>query len=656
DAAEYDEDDHDVARVRVVDLALYKQVDTSMSIFPEMFGSQVKFDIIVVNQGNVPSDSVVIEDYLPEGYGFDWMDANNVAEGWGSDLTITQEGRLEFGESDTVCLYTTLENVIVPMEASWWNYAEITEVYDTTGVEIGGDDMDSEPGSDSEEERSVSLESEGDDDISSTGREDVGSEDDHDVAGVRFLDLALYKQVDSIETTFPVAYGDLIKFDLIAVSQEGVTVDSIRVRDYIPEGYTFDPNIPENAALNWQTDTTAVITGPFAVGDTMHTSIYLTLEQISVPTDRSWVNYSEIANAWMGGMDIAGMDIDSRPDSDSPEERAIYPGLTGDDDIESITRDGIGSEDDHDPAHVEVFDLALRKTTNATVGKVGDDITFTIDIYNQGSIAATNIEISDYINAGYSFNGFLNPGWQNTNNTVTTVLEDTLYAGENTSVQLVLTVTNEYDPEAMINRAEVSMAMDTSGMEREDIDGMFDQDQFNDAGGLSESPADDYVDGDGTGNINDGDAQGDEDNADPEYVIPCPPVNCYGSLFLSFDMNCEIIVTPDMLLVENGLARKNPEFYEVVLTYGNGIVIPNNILYKNHVGKDITARVTFLLDACGGGACETTINLEKPDGCLIGNTLDTIVYCIDPFLELDPEDASYPKPEAMQPCEEDPLT
>ncbi|WP_236981140.1 hypothetical protein, partial [Membranihabitans maritimus] len=26
------------------------------------------------------------------------------------------------------------------------------------------------------------------------------------------------------------------------------------------------------------------------------------------------------------------------------------------------------------------------------------------------------------------------------------------------------------------------------------------------------------------------------------------------------------------------------------------------------------------------------------------------------FLELDPEDASYPKPEAMQPCEEDPLT
>ncbi|WP_236981102.1 DUF11 domain-containing protein, partial [Membranihabitans maritimus] len=656
DAAEYDEDDHDVARVRVVDLALYKQVDSTMTLLPEMFGSTIKFNIILTNQGNVSSDSIRIEDYLPTGYSFDPSDPRNVAEGWQSNLTVMQEGRLEFGESDTVCLYTTLENVAVPMEASWWNYAEITEVYDTAGVEIGGDDMDSEPGSDSEEERTVGLGDPGDDDIESTGRDDEGSDDDHDVAGVQFLDLALYKQVDSVETPFPVAYGDLIKFDIYVVNQEGVMVDSIEVRDYVPEGYTFDPNIPENVMNGWQPDSTTVVPGPFAVGDTMHTSIYLTLEQISVPTDRSWVNYSEITRAWMGGMDIAGMDIDSEPDSDSPEERAIYPGLTGDDDIESITRDGIGSEDDHDPAHVEVFDLALRKTTNAQVGAPGDQIAFRIDVFNQGSVAATNIDVSDYVNTGYDFVAALNPEWTASGLTVTHTITDTLYPGESTNVNIILVVNNNYDPAGMINRAEVSMAADTSGMEREDIDGMFDQDPENDAGGLSESPADDYVDGDGTGNVDDGDPDGDEDNEDPAYVIPCPPVNCHGSISMGFTTECEIEVTPDMLLIENRLALKNPEFYRVELTYANGIIIPDNILRKNHVGKDITARVTFLLDACGGGTCEATILLDKPDGCIIQNTLDTIVYCIDPFLELDPEDASYPKPEAMQPCEEDPLT
>src|SRR5690606_5252216 len=126
-------------------------------------------------------------------------------------------------------------------------------------------------------------------------RDSLGSEDDHDPAGVMFLDLALYKQVDSLETTFPLRYGNLIKFDIYVINQEGIMVDSVLVADYVPEGYHFDPNTPGNQAYGWRSDTTAFIPGPVNVGDTVTTSIYLELLQVSVPNDRTWVNYAEIA-------------------------------------------------------------------------------------------------------------------------------------------------------------------------------------------------------------------------------------------------------------------------------------------------------------------------------------------------------------------------
>ncbi len=650
DDPSFDEDDHDVARVRIVDFALIKQIDSLNSEYPLQFGSLIKFDIIVQNQGNVVSDSIRVVDYVPAGFGFDPNLSENIAEGWQADGTAMIESRLDFGEFDTISIYKTLQPVSDPMMDSWTNYAEILEAYDTTGMEIAGEDFDSEPGSDSPEERDVRPGDPGDDDFDSTGRDDEGSEDDHDPAGVMFLDLALYKTVDSTETNFPVRYGDLIKFDIHVINQEGVMVDSVRVGDYIPEGYAFDPSIPENQAFGWQSDATTVIEGPVNVGDTVTASIYLELNQISVPTDRSWVNYAEILEAWNNGMEIAGMDIDSEPGSDSPEEREVYPGQPGDDDVESISRDSLGSEDDHDPAFVEVFDLALRKTTEEEIGYPTLEAQFDITIFNQGGIPATNIEVTDYIPIGYDFDANLNPDWAGSAPLVTYLITDTLYPGENTTISIILTVNANLDPDNLINVSEISAAQDTSGMDREDIDGVFDQNPDNDAGGEPDSPADDYVDGDGTGNIGDGVAETDEDNSDPAKIIPCLAVNCHAYINLGFGEDCEILVTPDMLLVDNRLAVVRPDFYKVELFYGPDILIPDNILRPEHAGREITARITFLIDECGNGTCEATIVLDKPNACLIKNTLDTTVYCIDPFLALDPMDPAYPKPELVNVC------
>src|SRR5690606_18907806 len=193
-------------------------------------------------------------------------------------------------------------------------------------------------------------------------------------------------------------------------------------------------------------------------------------------------------------------------------------------------------------------------------------------------------------------------------------------------------------------------------MPREDIDGEFDQDKNNDPGGRPDSPADNYVDGDGSGTPGDGNRNTDEDNSDPAKILPCLAVNCHAYINLAFNTDCDILVTPDMLLTDIRLAAAAPEFYEVELFYGLGIRIPDNILRPEHAGKTITARVTFLIEECGGGTCETTIALEKPNACIIRNTLDTAVYCTDPFLQLDPMDPAYPKPELINVCNGGSLT
>ncbi|MBK8405620.1 MAG: DUF11 domain-containing protein [Saprospiraceae bacterium] len=72
-----------------------------------------------------------------------------------------------------------------------------------------------------------------------------------------------------------------------------------------------------------------------------------------------------------------------------------------------------GDQDDHDPAGVNIFDLALRKTV-VTGGPYtyGQDIDFKITVFNQGNLTAKNISVVDYVPAGYQFiAGGVNAGW-----------------------------------------------------------------------------------------------------------------------------------------------------------------------------------------------------------------------------------------------------
>ena len=96
----------------------------------------------------------------------------------------------------------------------------------------------------------------------------------------------------------------------------------------------------------------------------------------------------------------------------------------------------------------------------ATTVNAGDDVIFTIDVTNQGTLDAYNIEVTDRIPAGMSLsvndaNGWVASGTDATNNSITF-----LAAGETKSIDIVLTVDASFQGTQLNNIAEITAADD----------------------------------------------------------------------------------------------------------------------------------------------------------------------------------------------------
>jgi len=164
------------------------------------------------------------------------------------------------------------------------------------------------------------------------------------------------------------------------------------------------------------------------------------------------------------------------------------------------------------------FDLALIKSVNNGQNNVfqnGDMVTFTINIINQGSIAAQNIEVIDYIPNNMSL-AANNPGWQMNGTDAMFMLASPLAAGQQTAVNINLMVNGSG---SAVNVAEIASAQDVNGTYMTDIDSNADSNKNNDAGGAVNSPADNTVNGNGTGNVGGSDPITDEDDSDPAFII-----------------------------------------------------------------------------------------------------------------------------------------
>ncbi len=169
----------------------------------------------------------------------------------------------------------------------------------------------------------------------------------------------------------------------------------------------------------------------------------LTLQQSA--SVNAWLNVAEISSFNdVNGNSIGMFDIDSDPDqspnndagglAESPADNYLNGNGTGAPGNGNAATD----EDDQDPALVNVFDLALTKVLNtAAPYNYGQTHNFTVTVFNQGNVTATNIVLNDYIPAGYTFAA--NNGWTGSAPTITRTIAGPLAPGASMTVSLDLT-------------------------------------------------------------------------------------------------------------------------------------------------------------------------------------------------------------------------
>ena len=304
-------------------------------------------------------------------------------------------------------------------------------------------------------------------------------------------DLALRKTVAAGE----VQAGDVVPFTIRVFNQSpdsGSVARNIQIIDQLPEGLELAD--PDWTAGPGRTASTT-IPGPLAPGADTSVEIFL---RVLPGAGGDLVNRAEIT----AFQDTAGgnpTDIDSTPDTD----------VLNDIEVDDVIDNSGNDQDDEDLAVLDVrrYDLALRKTTPRDLVSVGEDVPFTVTVFNQSPDAgsnARNITVTDYLPAGLAFDPAANPGWEAVGDgRIRRVVEGPLAPGASVDLPLVLRVTADAASGTLTNRAEISAFQNASGTAQPaDIDSTPDSTPDNDV------EVDDVIDNSG----------GDEDDADPASV------------------------------------------------------------------------------------------------------------------------------------------
>jgi uncharacterized repeat protein (TIGR01451 family) len=340
------------------------------------------------------------------------------------------------------------------------------------------------------------------DDVIDEDGKNGGDEDDHDpetinVTPERIFDLALRKVLANGAKNPTVSVGDTITFRLDVFNQGNVDATNIEIDDTIPAGLTLaDTSWTESggiASLN-----TAI--AALAAGDSTAVTITFTINASASGTIRNVARITGYENEF----DLE--DIDSDPNR---------PGEV-DDEIDESGKDG-DDEDSNDFEEINIttpiFDLALRKTMAAgsnTIYKVGDQVTFDITVFNQGTVAATSVDLVDYIPAGLTLEAGANWTLDGDKARWTGAISN-LAPGAQQTVQITFVV-NASATGVIINTAEISGA--TNPQNLEDVDSTPDDDKDNDGPVKNDEINEDGKNG------------GDEDDHDIEPITICPDAKC----------------------------------------------------------------------------------------------------------------------------------
>ena len=448
-----DEDDHDIEPIEVkkFDLALRKTLNPGTQQ-PIVNNRDVIFDIEVFNQGNVAATLVEITDYIPAGLTLNdggWTDNLDGTATYNTLLSVSA------GNSQTI---TVTFRVNDGFSGTVMNMAEISDDADEFGAPA--DDIDSD--TDTNPDNDVTV----DDEIDEVPPVD---EDDKDPEVIEVLefDLALRKTLNP-GTQQPILNNRDVIFDIEVFNQGDLNATLVEITDYIPAGLTLndggwtdnlDGTATYNTLLSVSSGNSQTVTITFRVDDGFSGVLN---------------NYAEISDdADEFGAPID--DIDSDTDTDN-----------GNDDLVNNEIDEVPpvDEDDHDiePIEVKKFDLALRKTTDVVgIVRADEDVLFTIEVHNQGTVTAQNIDIIDVIPDGLELSGNDTNNWTpGPGNTATNTIDGPLAPGETTTIDILLHIKPDVLAGVYINNAEITGADDENDMPADDIDSDPDTDPDND--------------------------------------------------------------------------------------------------------------------------------------------------------------------------------
>lgn len=569
-----------------MDLALMKTLVTNEFV---SFGEIVTFKVSVMNQGTATAYKIKVADYVPSGFTFDAADN----QGWSLNNNQAYAIIDELEPGGTSELYINLN--VSESGTDYINYSEIASFEDENG--LAGEDIDSTPDNDQTNDIGGEVNTATDDEIMDSG---VLDEDDHDPAMTYMFDLALRKVLRNANKTY--LPGDEVVFDITVFNQGDITATKIQITDYLPTELVFASSDNPGWEFDGNGNVFFPLTTDLDAGDSKTVSINLRIRPDATTT--TIVNRSEISHGEALGFPGA-QDFDSTPDNDASNDMGGELYTTTDNEIADH---GITDEDDADPAVINagIFDLALIKTTEVEYLRPGQEVDYKITVVNQGSIAANNIKIVDYLPA---LTTVIDNNWTVIQNSPTEIAErtltltDPLGPGESVDAYITIKIDEAAEAAVYVNKAEISGAEDANGIDRsnDDIDSSPDTDPINDLGGIPNSPSDNVVNAPpGT----------DEDDHDPESLVLVSseiaiPCTCRNNATNGSDGQFEDVITVTAASGETWYVQNTIGLYDITSVAGALLAInvgPMGLtLMENPLGNGMSLYVMSGVHVDGDG-------------------------------------------------------
>ncbi|MEM1326336.1 MAG: PKD domain-containing protein, partial [Bacteroidota bacterium] len=299
---------------------------------------------------------------------------------------------------------------------------------------------------------------------------------------VKCADLNLTKVVNNSTPNI----GDNVVFTIQACNEGPDNATGVAVTDQLPSGYTFVSASPSG---DYNSNS-----GIWTIGNIAANGCETLTITAQVQATGDYVNIASITSA-------NEKDVDSTPGNDPDTDMDGNIGSQDDGDADDV--EDPDDEDDADDAEVTPrrVDVSLIKTVNNSTPNVGDNVTFTIRICNDGADRANGIEVTDQLPSGYTFVSTNRPGSYNSSTGVWNAGALNAGACRNLTITAEVLATGDY-----VNIASVT------AMDEIDSDSTPGNDPDTDMDGNIGSQDD--------GDPNDIEDPDDEDDADDATVTP----------------------------------------------------------------------------------------------------------------------------------------